>query len=56
MSQVCWPGQTIRINTGWNISKLPDNSMMNTYPDATLMSYDIIGFTNIFDKEINEGG
>jgi hypothetical protein len=55
MTQVVYPGQTIRINTGWKTSDLPADTMMYTYPSQYLLSSDIVGLTQMYGQSILNG-
>lgn len=37
VTQVIYPQQTIRLNSGWQMDKLPDNTMMHIYPSNALI-------------------
>lgn len=41
-SSKLYPGQTMRINTGWNIDALPDNSVLTTVPNSNLLGAGIL--------------
>ncbi len=55
MTQICYPGQTIRINTGWSLASLPDANNCNVDPDQSILNYDIIGFNSLFQKSTDPG-
>lgn len=37
VSQVIYPNQTARLNSGWRLDELPQNTMMHTFPGNGLI-------------------
>ena len=46
-----FPGQTMRLNTGWNIDSLPDNSILTTVPHPELLSKGILALPTATHSE-----
>lgn len=51
ISQVIYPGQTIRIDAGWQASQLKDNTMIHTVPHALLLDANLVGIPQILTKQ-----
>ncbi len=37
ITQIMYPGQTIRINSGWNLTEMPTGTVMHTIPHNSLI-------------------
>lgn len=37
VTQVIYPGQTVRLNSGWQLEDMPTDTMMHTYPSNALI-------------------
>lgn len=42
MSQTIFPGQVCRINTGWEMTSIPQGAVFHTYPHKAILDANLI--------------
>ena len=54
ITTVIYPGQTLRVNTGWSNSNMPDNMTITTIPHKSLVETNLVSIPQILDSS-NQG-